>query len=201
MAVSINGNTGVVTGIAVGGLPDGIVDTDMLAAKAATAAKIGNGGIIQVVHALKTSRQTITENLSHANAVEVSNMSCTITPTSSSNKILVLMSLMLGASGDTTIGGTIRRGSTIVAQANAQDNRTQNTFGAGNGASSKLWRMTPMQCNVLDSPSTTSSIVYTVRVGGNGGRNVYINREGRNSNSATDTCIATSSLTVMEIVA
>ena len=111
------------------------------------------------------------------------------------------MSLMLGASGDTTIGGTILRGSTIVAQANAQDNRTQNTFGAGNGASSKLWRMTPMQCNVLDSPSTTSSIVYTVRVGGNGGRNVYINREGRNSNSATDTCIATSSLTVMEIVA
>ena len=32
MPVSINGNTGVITGIAVGGLPDGIVDGDTLAA-------------------------------------------------------------------------------------------------------------------------------------------------------------------------
>ena len=42
MPVSINGNTGVVTGLAVGGLPDGIVDTDMIAADAVTAPKIGS---------------------------------------------------------------------------------------------------------------------------------------------------------------
>ena len=33
MPVSINGNTGVITGLAVGGLPDGIVDADMLCSK------------------------------------------------------------------------------------------------------------------------------------------------------------------------
>ena len=38
MAIAINGS-GTVTGISVGGLPDGIVDTDMLAASAVTAAK------------------------------------------------------------------------------------------------------------------------------------------------------------------
>ena len=38
MAITINGN-GTVTGVSVGGLPDGIVDTDMLAANAVTAAK------------------------------------------------------------------------------------------------------------------------------------------------------------------
>jgi hypothetical protein len=38
MAVIINGS-GTITGISVGGLPDGIVDTDMLAANAVTAAK------------------------------------------------------------------------------------------------------------------------------------------------------------------
>ena len=199
MPISINGS-GTVTGVSVGGLPDGIVDTDMLAAKAATAAKIGNGGIIQVVHALKTDRQTIGANLAHGNAVEISGMSCTITPTSSSNKILVLMSLMVGASADTTIGGTIRRGTTIVAQSNADNSRTRNTFGAGNGASSKLWRMTPIHCTVLDTPSSGTH-TYTAKIGGNGGVNVYINREGRNTDSATDTNIATSSLTVMEIVA
>ena len=39
MAISINGSTNVITGVGVGGLPDGIVDTDMLAANAVTAAK------------------------------------------------------------------------------------------------------------------------------------------------------------------
>ena len=38
MTVQINGN-GTITGIAVGGLPDGIVDTDMIAASAVTPAK------------------------------------------------------------------------------------------------------------------------------------------------------------------
>ena len=38
MPIAINGS-GTVTGISVGGLPDGIVDTDMIAASAVTAAK------------------------------------------------------------------------------------------------------------------------------------------------------------------
>ena len=38
MAIQINGN-GTITGISVGGLPDGIVDTDMIAASAVTPAK------------------------------------------------------------------------------------------------------------------------------------------------------------------
>ena len=38
MAITINGN-GTLTGVSVGGLPDGIVDTDMLAANAVTTAK------------------------------------------------------------------------------------------------------------------------------------------------------------------
>ena len=44
MAIQINGN-GTITGISVGGLPDGIVDTDMIAANAVTSAKAtGIGG-------------------------------------------------------------------------------------------------------------------------------------------------------------
>ena len=41
MAITING-TGTLTGVSVGGLPDGIVDTDMLAADSVTAPKIGS---------------------------------------------------------------------------------------------------------------------------------------------------------------
>ena len=45
MAIQINGN-GTITGVSVGGLPDGIVDTDMIANSAVTSAKSsGLGGL------------------------------------------------------------------------------------------------------------------------------------------------------------
>ena len=49
MAITLNGN-GTISGVSVGGLPDGIVDTDMLAAGAATQAKrtYATGEIIQI---------------------------------------------------------------------------------------------------------------------------------------------------------
>ena len=45
MAITINGD-GTITGVSVGGLPDGIVDTDMLAADAVTADKVGHKGFV-----------------------------------------------------------------------------------------------------------------------------------------------------------
>ena len=56
MAITINGN-GTVTGISVGGLPDGIVDTDMLAALAVSDAKIANTTITDA----KIANTTISE--------------------------------------------------------------------------------------------------------------------------------------------
>mgnify|MGYP003118194453 CR=1 FL=1 len=44
MAIQINGD-GTITGISVGGLPDGIVDTDMLAANAVATAKIADDAV------------------------------------------------------------------------------------------------------------------------------------------------------------
>jgi hypothetical protein len=41
MSITINGS-GTVTGISVGGIPDGVVDTDVLAANAVTTAKLGS---------------------------------------------------------------------------------------------------------------------------------------------------------------
>ena len=46
MPIAINGS-GTVTGVSVGGLPDGIVDTDMLAASAVTDAKTNLTGAIK----------------------------------------------------------------------------------------------------------------------------------------------------------
>ena len=48
MAITINGS-GTIGGVSVGGLPDGIVDTDMLASGAVTSALLPAGSVLQVV--------------------------------------------------------------------------------------------------------------------------------------------------------
>ena len=64
MPVSINGNTGVITGLAVGGLPDGIVDADMLAADSVTDGKLNISGEVKAwVHFRGTGTVTILANL------------------------------------------------------------------------------------------------------------------------------------------
>ena len=58
MAIQINGN-GTITGISVGGLPDGIVDTDMIAANAVATAKIAD-------NAVTSAKSTISGGITHA---------------------------------------------------------------------------------------------------------------------------------------
>ena len=63
MAVSINGSTNVITGVAVGGLPDGIVDADMLAADSVTDGKLNISGEVKAwVHFRGTGTVTILAN-------------------------------------------------------------------------------------------------------------------------------------------
>ena len=46
MAITVNGSV-TITGVSVGGLPDGIVDTDMIASNAVTTAKISDSQITE----------------------------------------------------------------------------------------------------------------------------------------------------------
>ena len=90
MAVTINGN-GTITGISVGGLPDGIVDTDMIANNAVTDAKSTiSGGVVQTQQFQLSSPSAIeSTSTTYVNT----GLTDTITPTSASNKILVIVNL------------------------------------------------------------------------------------------------------------
>ena len=70
MAIAING-LGTITGVSVGGLPDGIVDTDMLAANAVTVAK-ASGSVKGITHA-RAYRITTSYTLTSGSAVLTSN--------------------------------------------------------------------------------------------------------------------------------
>ena len=75
MPIAVNGS-GSITGISVGGLPDGIVDRDTLATQA-------KGSILQVVSTEKTDTASATSNDSFE---DISGMSVTITPSATSSK-------------------------------------------------------------------------------------------------------------------
>ena len=83
MPIAINGS-GTVTGISVGGLPDGIVDTDMLATGAATGTKLGSGTIIAVKRAELTTKFSCSSTSLQDTGLEI-----THTASNASNKILL----------------------------------------------------------------------------------------------------------------
>ena len=160
----------------------------------------GGGGIIQVVQTIKTDDDFSTSAPLSTKAT-ITGLSATITPKFSTSKVLIMMNLMVGAGGDTTGGGTILRDSTPIGIADASGSRSRNTFGFGLRSAQALWRSQMVSHTILDSPATTNAVTYSIKIGGNGGVSVYINREGRNNDNATDTTIGSSSLTLMEISA
>ena len=92
MAISINGN-GTITGISTGGLPDGSVDADTLAANAVTSGKLASGAItrssLPVGSVLQTVQINTTTQVENAYTSEQTFLTASITPTSSNNKIMV----------------------------------------------------------------------------------------------------------------
>ncbi len=212
MAITING-TGSITGLTAGGLPDGSITAADLANNAVTAGKLattldltgktvtlpsGTGGkILQVVQDSKTDSFTTIANLS--TKATITGLSASITISDANNKVLVLMHLgLVGASGDTTVAGTIERGSTAIGIAATASTRTRNTFGGGIPSTGNNWRGTPMSHCWLDSPGTGTH-TYTVKIGGNGGVYISVNYDYRNSDSATDSVRTSSTITLMEV--
>ena len=107
MPIGINGS-GTITGISVGGLPDGIVDTDMIAANAVTSAKANPalGKIVQQVFYPYTEVHAI----SNSDYTQIPNWNAAITPSSASNKILVTTFLnWAGANNSYTIAARLYR--------------------------------------------------------------------------------------------
>ena len=97
MPVAINGTTGAVTGLAQ--LPDSAMSA---------------GSIIQVVHVTKTDISSISLGGSSA-FYDVPSPTATITPSSSSNKILIDAILNISTDAGLHITAQILRGSTNIA--------------------------------------------------------------------------------------
>ena len=164
MPITING-TGTVTGLSVGGLPDGCVDSDTLAS--------GVGGKILQVKSTKSTAVDWSTN--GESMVEYAPINTTITPSSTSNKILILVSLSLGTGGSNgNFGMSLYDGSSAISDS-INSNVTTNTSVSFFIASTVIVKQ--LNFNYLWSPNTTSEKTVKVYLMGDGAsKTLYVNR-------------------------
>lgn len=201
MPVSINGNTGVITGVAVGGLPDGIVDADMLASNAVTSGKLASGvggKLLQVVSTTRTD--TFSESLG-VGALSADALTVNITPSNANNKIFLTAHVSMGLNNDNEVNWVFyKAGSLLTGAAGTADGNRKPRTTVGDVRWSGTHHTFGGQ--YLDTAGGTSQITYSVKLGhsANGTKTVYLNRSHTDDNYAYDVRTQ-STITAMEVSA
>ena len=134
MPVTINGD-GSITGLSVGGLPNGSVNADSLASNAVTTAKIANGAATQAKRTYASGEiiqtkffQNITQYSNNSNTSPTTIISGAITPTSSSNKIIITYHAQVAyQNGQQHCHVQILKGGSVIDA--ARGTATNNTIG------------------------------------------------------------------------
>ena len=148
------------------------------------------GGILQVVSTTKTDTFSTTS----ASYTAVTGLSVTITPSSTSSKILVTGAIALAPPSGASSSIQLQRSGTVIDQGDASGSQPRG-FAAVEGS---LYSSTSEALNYLDSPGTTSAITYQIYMQVSGGTG-YINRTYNNRSSTAYDAVTASTITVMEI--
>ena len=179
MPVTINGD-GTITGLAVGGLPDGCVDADTLAAGAAvpadgsiTAAKLASGAITASAMPAGSSLQTVfhqdqrrSKTIS-GSSWQDTGFSGSITTIRANSKILITFTgggWYDKGQGTNHMNITFERqfnGGSFSYATNASESYNGLLRMSGDGNS---WNIKPYACQLLDNPSQAAGVVINYRV-------------------------------------
>lgn len=186
MPITIDGS-GTITGVNASG---GISSAQLVAR-----ASLPAGSVLQVVSTTKTDVFTTTTT----SWVDITGLSVNITPTSSSSRILVFVSIQMNnATSGQGFYFRLVRNSTPIAIGDSSGARP----GATNQdqAVSVGRNTTPMNANFLDSPATTSSTTYKCQTAALDVGTIVVNRSSGDSDNASY-ARTVSTITVMEIAA
>ncbi len=163
-----------------------------------TSANIGSnlpsGSVLQVVSATKSD----TASVSSSTFADITGLSVSITPSSASNKILIIGNINISwQDAVAKAGARLVRNSTAIAIGDVNGSRQQVTGYLYVGATSYAPFAVPV--TYLDSPATTSAITYKWQFNAldNTGT-IYVNRGYSWGNDST-VGTSVSSITVMEI--
>lgn len=153
----------------------------------------GSGQVItQVIQTVITSPFTTTSG----SAVDITGLTATITPTNSSNKILVLTNFYAGSDVSPYPKFLLLRNGTGIFVGNALGSATRQSAAMEPGAASGTQQIAVSSC-YLDSPATTSAVTYKWQVYCFSSRTIYIGRTSSTSDANGATLPST--ITLMEV--
>lgn len=162
--------------------------------RAVQTALAGAGGVLQVVQVTKKDTFSTTST----SFVDVTGLSATITPLSTTSKILVVAQVSNGGGNGNAAHYKITGGNSATYVGNASGSLYQGVFG-GYFLNDQTSVMYGSSISYLDSPATTSAVTYKVQAcKGSGGTNpatvnILINEGDSNRLRGA------SSITLMEI--
>jgi hypothetical protein len=176
---------------------------DLALAVESTVSGIGGGKILQVVSTTKTD--TWSASITSGGSSAVTGLSATITPSSTSSKVLIIASLH-GSDGRDSLNwvgmSVVRDGTTTVGSGDAASSRSSVMGGTYDQYTASAQNMAAAHGEYLDSPSTTSAVTYAVHAHrlSSHTATVYVNRTPGDTNAAS-TLRTASSITLMEVSA
>jgi hypothetical protein len=119
----------------------------------------------------------------------------TITPASTSSRILVLAQLSCGNAANNFPYIRLTRGGSVIFQGDSAGSRTRITAAQG---SNQVSGITTIPVMFVDSPASASSLTYAIELASHSTGAVYLNRTGSDTDSATF-ARAASSLILIEL--
>ena len=155
------------------------------------------GSVLQVVSATKSDTQSTSLQAWR----DVTGLSVSITPSSASNKIMVIVNVQ-GSGSNRYTAIRVVRNSTVVGVGDTAGSRTSVLSGFGldpDAGTGYVYTLYNAHGSFLDTPSSTSAQTYKVEFGSvNSAVTTYINRTSEDAD-ASYTLRGISSITVMEI--
>lgn len=148
-----------------------------------------SGHVIKVVH----SRDDTTYGTTSTSYQQLTNLSATITPNSTSNTILINFTIQYYHANGSGIHFSIRRnGSSLI-------NADTLSLYLGD-VTNPDYKMHFGGIQILDSPASTSAVTYTVFYRSDTGAQIYINRPGNTTYSSRSGVFGSTGITLSEVV-
>ena len=146
---------------------------------------LGKTGILQVVQTVKND----TASVSNATYADISGLTATITPSSTSNKILVSFVLQYGGHNNSYVAWKAYRDSTLLpVGTQGTGNMTNASFGGFQEQSNSQYGVQTAVWQYLDSPNSTSALTYKLQWASvyqpGGSYIIYLNRPQNADNNA-----------------
>jgi len=159
--------------------------------------QLPTGTILQVVSTTKTD--IFSASVAQGVATAITGLSASITPSSTSSKIMVFVTVTFGfAITGNSINLNLKRGSTSIGIGDSSGSRVRRNTAGQMTSSGDLQGSISTQ--FLDSPGVATALTYSVEIGHTSGetQTIIVNSSVTDSNSASYSR-TTSSITVMEV--